>query len=230
VSENTCKNPYVDSDGFCSMCGKNHYRVTPNGEVKPINPKRTDYQREYLIAEKRKAIDLGIESNPLYKAFRDTVRDLNNIYGLSVKVVFSNKENGHYNGETNTISIGYQAIDIRAKLGCQEYKTVEYLLPWPWRARKGEKAAKLIAAHEFAHALAAANGKSDCHGPNFQRYYREVLELVFTDKEREYTYNPADYKPGKAELEIINARKAELDAERELFADLFPLLERLVKA
>lgn len=193
TTNTVCKNKFLDDDGFCSQCGKNHYRVV-KGEVKTAKttPKKVKEDKQKLVAREPSqafgvpSIEAGIKSNPIFQAARDTLALLNELYGLNVKIAFRNSHGGYYDPRANTIVLGYQALEGWAKDGYEEYATVSYLLPGRKEDRRGVISSKFIATHEFAHALVfkkfgaiRRGGRFEHHGPEFCQTYKELINLVF---------------------------------------------------
>lgn len=176
-----CKNQYLESDGYCTECGQNHFKMqskrgNPGRAVKVTN------QREMLKSEKIAKIQMVINTTPEYRTVKETLQTLAEIYGVKVNVVFRNRLSGYATNNADgsyTVVIGYQLIDEFAREGFRDYRADFVIGNLP---RKNENASKWVACHEFAHILqieANEIHRGDIHNSAWVRHYEEVRDLVF---------------------------------------------------
>jgi hypothetical protein len=163
----TCTNMFLEEDGFCSQCGKNHFFAN----VSAKKPQATS---------QASAIEQNIESNPNYRECRNLIRQMAADYGIQVEVIFRNRSGSCHtmrNGK-HTIILGYESVTRSAEKGFKEYASLEYLV-WN-RKNTGLDGVRLLAIHEFGHVVdTQENGRAYgvAHGSTYAKCYKALLSL-----------------------------------------------------
>lgn len=179
----TCRNTFLEEDGFCTSCGQNHWKMQPTRGRQNIQV-LVERKQEKTQAEKMAAIERGIQAVPEYREAKALILAMAADLEIKVRVVFRNRERSSYcsgsknkNGEWEIV-LGYQMIDHIAKNGFREYATLEHLVPNP--RPTGVSAAHWLAVHEFAHAVDMeenGNRYGIKHGASYQKVYKALIDL-----------------------------------------------------
>lgn len=181
-----CKNQFLEDDGYCTQCGKNHFQVQERN-IRTRNAKAFQpAQKVDRQAIKAQQIEGAINANPNYRTARDIVKTIAELYEIKIKIVFRNRERGSYclstpNGEY-TVVFGYQALNWFAENGYlsnlahDRSNTLNRFGDYPTEL----DAIRLHAIHETTHAVVHHLGyRDEHHGPNFYRVFNELVDLAF---------------------------------------------------
>jgi hypothetical protein len=196
-----CKNMFLEPDGFCSMCGKNHFDqrdktsmaarrkkgksvtviqptlwgtkgTTIFPQPKPVAPKTVRLEEDYFTVQARKA------------EIRKVVLDVAETYGIPknrVRIEFRSSRRGSYHQKQNDGShklVFGRNMNTFAESGYREYRSIDWMVPKP--RPTGLQAARWLALHEAAHMIVSHRGQryyGDQHGRIFQTVYQELQEM-----------------------------------------------------
>ena len=178
-----CTNPFLEADGFCTACGKNHFHTDTRGNVVTTPKTRKSNKREKLQAEKSAAIEQNIQSNPQFRTAREMVELLSEIYEIPVKVVFRNRRASYHRKNrdgSHSIVFGYESLNRSYEVKFDEYQSIAWVIGY--QEISGIDGVKQEAMHEFAHVLQTEipGGRTygSVHNNTFVKCYQEVMELV----------------------------------------------------
>lgn len=172
----TCRNMFLEDDGYCTQCGQNHFKQTKATAAKAAARTQQHFQSE---ADKKAEIQAAIDADPIYSEAQRTARKVLADFGLSsVSVIFRNKYSNSSCTSTDNwqqIVFGYQMLKDAAQQGEAEYKTLAYLLHY--KKLFGREAAHHIALHESAHAIAWHLDKhAAAHGQLFANTLQQLMQ------------------------------------------------------
>lgn len=167
-----CTNQFLEDDGYCTVCGSNHFRKQTRAQQEAAARKQ-QHARE-LGTQRSARIEEGITCNPRYNYARELVRKMAQGYGLDVKVVFHNRERSSCaNWDSNVVTFGYQMLDYAYAHGQSEYASCAWVING--ETLYGMQAIHHIAVHEFTHLLLAALDENYKRGPAHGNAFQNML-------------------------------------------------------
>lgn len=182
----TCKNQFLESDGFCTQCGNNHFKMQSTRTTYPTYRTPVTFKRNVepspVFTPAPKSTTRNHEN---YRKAVELTTTLANIYGIDICVKMYRGKKSFTTIEDGRITIEFgRVLDIFAEEGYRSYrKYSQYAAINAFGSLpKGDNAIAAHVAHEFAHALIFSENDNKYpyahHGIEFQCKHREVLELV----------------------------------------------------
>lgn len=201
-----CNNRFLESDGYCTQCGLNHFSKAKRPVVKKkVAPKTAQYASVAipLPAYKPRPLILPVpiakskaqprvEADALKNLVQETILSLKEIYGINFGLEFKANRisKAHYNYFTGECRIifGTNSMDRAWRGGFNEYTNVKHLLTRiSTSGFYGATGLLILVAHEFSHILTYKRYMEKPrkythlkpHGKEFQTCYQEVLAKLF---------------------------------------------------
>lgn len=178
TNTSTCTNKFLEADGFCVVCGHNHFKDQLTRAQIEKQQKRAQ-TRTSTSTSTAASINDAIEADPIYRTARCTAKRVLKDFGLEeVSVIFRNKVSNSSATCTQSwqqISFGYQMLKSAAARGETDYKSCSYLINY--KTLFGTAAAHHIALHECAHVIVFhfVSQHAAPHGAEFQDVLKQLL-------------------------------------------------------